>query len=320
MIKVGITGADTPVAGEILRLLNHHPEVDIYTLYSPSHAGRKVSACHYGFIGESLPVFSDTLDPAVLDIIFLTDTSDISQYVLENSEQWPDLRIVDISKNRTENLESFGMELGLSEMNRKPLVRGARLASVPTPVASLSFIALNPLALNNLVNSDIHITADLPEAIANESEAIYISREIAAGIRRMQPDFNHSVVVDLNPVESARAMKVKVSLKSPLAIAEIDDLYESVYDDHHFTFTDHAVAGPAEVEGTHKCIVTFQKPGAGLLDIVAVGDAYLRGGAGDAVHVLNLFFTLDEKVGLTLKPAGIGRKGEGNHESSSWFA
>lgn len=320
MIKVGITGADSPVAGEILRLLNHHPEVDILSLYSPSHAGRKVSACHYGFIGESLPVFSDTLDPAALDIVFLTDSSEMSRNILENSEQWPDLRIVDVSNRRTENLETFGMELGLSEMNRKPLVRGARLASVPTPVASLAFIALHPLAINNLINSDIHVSADLPEAVEKENETTAISREISAGIKRMQPDFSGSVIVDLNPVDSARAMKVKVSLKSPLAIAEIDEIYESVYDDHHFTFSDHAVAGPAEVEGTHKCIVTFQKPGAGLLDIVAVGDAYLRGGAGDAVHVLNLFFTLDEKVGLTLKPAGIGHKGEENHESSSWFA
>ena len=51
MIKVGIIGADTPDAGEMLRLLIHHPEVEIHSLYAPAWAGRMVASRHHGFMG-----------------------------------------------------------------------------------------------------------------------------------------------------------------------------------------------------------------------------------------------------------------------------
>ncbi|MDE5675381.1 MAG: N-acetyl-gamma-glutamyl-phosphate reductase, partial [Muribaculaceae bacterium] len=71
MIKVGIIGADTPEAGELLRLLINHPEVEVETLYAPLLAGRQVSSCHHGFIGERSMNFTDRLDLSKIDAVFI---------------------------------------------------------------------------------------------------------------------------------------------------------------------------------------------------------------------------------------------------------
>ena len=42
-------------------------------------------------------------------------------------------------------------------------------------------------------------------------------------------------------------------------------------------------------------------PEPGRFEAEAVADARMRGGAGDAVHAMNLLFGLHERTGLTLK-------------------
>ncbi len=319
MIKVGIIGAENPDAGELLRLLINHPEVEVKTLCSPSYAGRPVSSCHHGFIGESVPAFSDKIDPEMHDIIFIAQDSALSQQLIGQCEEWPELRIVDLSPRRLDNWESRGLEYGLSEINRKPLVRGARLAVVPTASAALALIALYPLAMYLLLDSDLEVTVAAPEAVAKKLDKNGISHEIFSMLSKTQSSFNGKVKVNVISCESTRAMRVKTELKCPLAIAEVDKIYDSVYDDHNFTFTSLSGVESREVEGTQKCIVTFSKPGAGLLEVETLGDCHMRGGAGDALHVLNLFFSLDEKVGLRIKPSCFGDENpDDNHQN--WFA
>ena len=43
MIKVAITGADSPDAGELLRILVNHPEVIVTTVSAPGREGLSVT-------------------------------------------------------------------------------------------------------------------------------------------------------------------------------------------------------------------------------------------------------------------------------------
>lgn len=320
MIKVGIIGAETPDAGELLRILHHHPEVEIKTLYSPSWAGRLVSARHHGFIGEEIGNFTEKIDLNKIDILFISDDSEKGVLVLRHSEELPELRIVDMSPGRFSRWEGFGLEYGLSEVNRKPLVRGARLAVLPTPIASLALIALYPLALNILLTSDIEITVEAPKEFLDSVNKREVTDEITGFLARTQKSFSSKVELNLVARHSGRSMRVTCTLKCPLAIAEVDKVYESVYDDHNFTYISHSGVNRNEVEGTHKCVLTFEKPAAGLLEVSALGDYHMRGGAGDATHVLNLLFALDEKVGLYLKPSLFGDEDAHSNNPGSWFA
>lgn len=53
MIKAGIIGGAGYTAGELIRLLINHPDVDIKFINSSSNAGNKITDVHEGFYGET---------------------------------------------------------------------------------------------------------------------------------------------------------------------------------------------------------------------------------------------------------------------------
>lgn len=320
MIKVGIIGADKPDAGELLRLLLNHPEVEVVSLYAPSLSGRQISSCHHGFIGERALYFTDRIDIAKLDALFIVDDSQFGKDVIDSAEKYEDLRIINLSPGRFDNWANNEMEYGLSEINRKPMVRGARMAIVPTAVASLALIALHPLAMNLLLPSSLKITVLAPEDVIKAIDKEKAISEISRQLKKAQNSFSGEISLNLVPDGKSRAMRVICSMKCTLGVAEIDRIYESVYDDHNFAFTSLSKIGSEEVEGTQKCVISFCKPGAGLIEVESIGDCRLRGAAGDAVHVMNLLFALHEKVGLNLKPSCFGEHPDTLSRQASWFA
>ena len=70
MIKVGIIGGAGYTAGELLRLLINHPEVEIGFVNSSSNAGNKITDVHEGLYGETDLVFTDELPLDEIDVLF----------------------------------------------------------------------------------------------------------------------------------------------------------------------------------------------------------------------------------------------------------
>lgn len=320
MIKVGIIGADKADAGELLRLLINHPEVDIVSLYAPSLSGRMVASWHHGFIGERSLYFSDSINLNDLDAVFIVDDSDFGRSVIESCFGIENLKVIDLSPDRFKNWAKSEMEYGLSEINRKPLVRGAHMAIVPSSVASVALISLYPLAANLLLADKIFIDVSAPEIITKDIDLKVLSWEITRQLKNKQNSFDGEININILPDTDGRAVRVTISMACPLAIDEIRRIYDSIYDDHNFAFTSLSKVGAQEVEGTQKCIISFSKPGAGLIEIDSVADSHMRGGAGDAVHALNLLFALHEKVGLSLKPSRFGNSQDVSSRQTSWFA
>ena len=52
MIKVAISGADSPEAGELVRILVNHPDVELKALIAPALEGKDITTAHHGLIGE----------------------------------------------------------------------------------------------------------------------------------------------------------------------------------------------------------------------------------------------------------------------------
>ncbi|MDE6299627.1 MAG: hypothetical protein K2M10_08310, partial [Muribaculaceae bacterium] len=190
-----------------------------------------------------------------------------------------------------------------------------------------SLIALYPLASHLLLSSDIEIESWLPRDIIREADPKLMEKEIKHQLTLTQMSFSDVVNISLHPASSERSVIVRINLKCPLGLDEIFKIYDGVYDDHNFTFISDRTVQIAEVVGTQKCIITFNKPGAGLLEIICIADARMRGGAGDAVHIMNLLFALHEKVGLTFKPSIYSSDTADNPDEkentpthSDWFA
>lgn len=303
MIKLGILGASSPLAGELIRILVNHPDVDIRFAYAPEHKGVRVAAVHHGLIGETDMTFTDTPQLSKLNAVVVCSGSDLARQIVTAPEQYPVLKVVDVS-GEYPHTEETGMELGISEVNRKPLVRGATRAYIPMPTVVAAAIALYPFASSLLLNNDIDIEVQGNYRGNPESDAEAIMRYLAG----VQNSFSSAVKVRPVPCDDndenfrcGRGLSLVIKFPSTLTVLDIERLYDNIYDDHSFTFTVNVPLALREVEGTDKCLITIEKPDENTVCLRVIVDATLRGGAGDAVHILNLLFGLAERTGLALK-------------------
>lgn len=309
MIKVGITGAETPLAGELLRLCLHHPDVDIVSVHAPEKAGLPVSSIHHGFIGEERILFTSHFDATALDIAFLIKPLYSETDWMKLMADRPQLKLVMFNDAVTEgSAEIYAPVYGLSEMNRKPLVRGARVAVVPGTLASPLLIALYPLAKHLMLTGDIEVKACGPADVVSPQSIARAEHELQEELPKVQTSFNGKIKIQGTPCDDDRALRLSLSLPAATGVEEIFKVYNSIYDDHNFTFVVAHPISVSEVEGTNKVLISVTKPSAGVLDLEVVADPRMRGGAGEALHLMNLLFNLHEKTGLSLKSSAWQKK------------
>lgn len=321
MIKAGIIGGAGYTAGELIRILLNHPDVELIWVNSSSNAGNPVSSVHQGLIGETDLIFTSSTPFNEVDVIFFCTPHGESKKFIESHDIPEDLKIVDLSQDfRLEGDHDF--IYGLPEINRKYIIRGKRVAN-PGCFATAIQLALLPLAKNLLLNSDINITAITgstgagvkPSATShfswrNDNISVYKPfkhqhlAEIKQTLKSLQNSFNSEI--NLIPMRGcfSRGILVAAYLDCPIALDEIKKLYEDYYDDHRFTFISDKMPDLKDVVNTNKCILHLEKEGNKLL-IISVIDNLLKGASGQAVHNMNLLFGLHERVGLQLKASAF---------------
>lgn len=299
MIKVAITGADSPQAGELLRILVNHPEVIITTLSAPGKEGVAASSVHHGLIGEEKMNFSGPLSMTPdCNVVFICGNSMTAAEFSALQLARPDLRTIIIDGIDNLDYDRLGVVYGLPEINRKMLVRGAVAARVPSPAASAVLTALYPLAVNMLLNDTLKIEISAPADLL--SNILIAESEINQTLSETQLSFNGKVSIATNDSGDERKMRGAITLACPVSLEQIQDVY-NMYDDHNFAYPIISSAAENEVMGTNKCVITYSKPDDSTLLLEVVADPRMRGGAGEAVHIMNLLFGLHEKTGLALK-------------------
>ena len=305
MIKVAISGADSPVAGELIRILVNHPDVEIVALVAPGHEGKQLQSVHHGLLGEEKMSFTGSFNPAESDILFITGNHVKYSEYSRLREAFPDLKVITLNPlvrdEASDSNNAAEFVFALPEINRKAIVRGAHEAIVPSPISTLALVPLYPLALNMLLSGDIEITLSAPEDLVSEEMLSRSASEIATMLNEAQRSFDGKVSFNILPPTSKRGIELKTEIASPVDMPHTLKAYE-IYDDHNFAF---AVTSPVrldDVKGTEKIIMSLSLSKEGLLSIHSVADGRLRGSAGEAVHVMNLMFGLHEKTGLYLKP------------------
>lgn len=292
MINVGILGAANPDAGELIRLLVNHPEVDLKLISDESKIGQNVASVHHGLVGETNMIFSNAEDLESLDVLFLCFNTISTRQFLANYNIPENQYIIDFSGAHMFD-DNSGFVYGLSELNRKPLVRGAYLATIPSTAAVGILISLLPLVLRTDFGCDINIE------ISGDSDCNFeVSKEVMSQLRKI--GFKQIVNITSSRKEHRRGVRIKTRIVNKIQIDELISLYESYYDDHNMTFVINQPLDFKEVEGSDKCLISLYKENE-LIVIDTILDGKLRGGAGDAVHIMNLFCGFHEKVGLSLK-------------------
>lgn len=316
MIKIGIIGGAGYTAGELLRLLVHHPQAEIVFVNSTSNAGNKLYAVHSGLIGETELEFTNELPLDAIDALFICSAHGDSRKFLDANTIPSKVKIIDLSTDFRD--ESNGFVYGLPELNKQRILQANKIAN-PGCFATVIELALLPLAANGLLTNEVHINAITGSTGAgvkpsstshfswrNNNISVYKAfehqhlKEITQSITQLQPSFGKAI--NFIPVRGnfARGIFASVYTDCSLSIEEAKALYKNYYKDAAFTFVTDTNPDLKEVVNTNKCIVYLEKHGDKLL-ILSCGDNLLKGASGQAVQNMNLLFGLDEKMGLNLK-------------------
>lgn len=325
MIRAGIIGGAGYTAGELLRLLINHPDVEVAWVHSTSNAGNPVTDIHQGLIGETFLRFSDTTPWEEIDVVFFCTPHGQSRTFIKENDIPADVKIIDLSNDFRlhDGDPANDFVYGLPELNRKPMVRGAKHVANPGCFATAIQLALLPLAKNRLIKNDIHVTAITgstgagvkPSATShyswrNDNVSVYKPfrhqhlAEIVQTMRELQPDFDAEI--NFVPVRGcfSRGIMAIVYLDIDEDLDTIRQLYEEAYSDHSFTFITDKQPDLKDVVNTNKCVIHLEKIDGKLL-ITSVIDNLLKGASGTAVHNMNLLFGLSERTGLHLKPSAF---------------
>lgn len=311
MIKAGITGGESKVAGEIVRLLLNHPDVDLKWIQSERNAGSRVSDVHQGLIGECDMVVVSQPRWNEIDVLFNCCHTGTSRVFLDQAmAETEGIKIIDLSGDYRIASEGNEFVYGLPELNRKAMVRGAMKVANPGAFATAVELALLPLAKNLLVNGDIHVAAVSGDPTLADNIRLYNAfthshvAEIRQTLSSLQSSFNSRVEMVPMLGSFSRGLIAVVYLDCALSIEEVRRLYEEYYSDHNFTFVADKQVDMKDVANTNKCILHLEKHGGRLL-VTSVIDSMLKGSAGTAVHNMNLLFGLSERTGLALKPSAL---------------
>lgn len=321
-IKVGVIGGAGYTAGELLRILVNHPNVEIVFVNSSSNAGNAIADIHSGLVGETDLVFTSELPFSDVDALFLCSAHGDSKKFMDENNIPEHLKIIDLSTDYREKRTDHNFVYGLPELNRDEIRKAQQVAN-PGCFATAIQVALLPLAAHNLLNDEVHVNAITGSTGAgvkpsgtshfswrNNNISIYKAfghqhlQEIGQSLRQLQAGFDKDI--NFIPVRGnfARGIYATSYINTSLTIEEARELYKNFYKDAAFTFVVDKNPDMKQVVNTNKAIVYLEKHGNKLL-IISMIDNLLKGASGQAVQNMNLMFGLDEKTGLNLKSIGF---------------
>ena len=306
MIKVGIIGAAGYTAGELIRLLVNHPEVEITFAHSTSNAGQPFHAVHTGLIGDTEQCFSDTYDLHAIDVLFLCSGHGKSTAFWAENECPDTLKIIDLAQDYRD--EHDGYVYGLPELQREKICACTKLAN-PGCFATAIQLALLPMmgrateasvtAITGSTGAGQKPTATTHFSWRNDNMSVYkaFTHQHLLEIGR-----NTGMEVEFIPMRGdfSRGIIAAVTMPFDGTAEEAYQLYSQYYKDAAFTHVINREVNLKDVVNTNKCVLQTQVHEGRLL-VTSVIDNLLKGASGQALQNMNLMFGLDETTGLKLK-------------------
>jgi N-acetyl-gamma-glutamyl-phosphate reductase len=322
MINIGIIGAAGYTAGELIRLLLHHPEANLMLLHSSSQAGQPAANIHDDLAGETDLVFTDQVALAGLDLLFFCSGHGRTEPFLATHNVPDSLCIIDLSHGYRIQDAAHDFVYGLPELQREVIRKAQRVAN-PGCFATCIQLALLPLADAGELKEEVHVTAITGSTGAGQglSATSHFSwrssnlsvykpfahqhlAEITQSMHQLQPTFDHAINFVPMRGDFTRGILASVYLRSELSAKEAGDLYQEYYADAPFTHMASRNPHLKQVVNTNKALVHIEQHDD-KLHLISVIDNLLKGASGQAVQNMNLMFGLEEDCGLRLKASAF---------------
>lgn len=318
MIQAGIIGGAGYTAGELIRLLITHPEVEIQFVQSKSQVGKKITQVHTDLLGEIDLQFVQYPDYIDLDVLFLClPHGEARQFIAQ--ENLPErLKVIDLSHDFRLKAEGNNFVYGLPELNYSQIQENSHIAN-PGCFATAIQLALLPLAKARLLDQEIHVHAitgstGAGQALSqtshfswrNNNVSVYKAfthqhlGEIRQSLQQLQPDFQSPINFIPMRGNFSRGIMATAYTSVDLDESQAYRLYRDFYAGHPFVFITHENPDLKQVVNTNKALLHLSKHEGKLL-IISMIDNLLKGASGQAVQNMNLMFEFPENCGLQLK-------------------
>ena len=161
MKKVGIIGGSGYTGGELIRLVLHHPKLELDFVYSTTRPGTPIQDTHRDLLGSQAPDFTATINPNV-DVVFLCLGHGKSVGFLEKNKFSENTVVIDLSNDfrlkKDMKFQNYDFVYGLPENQRKKIEKANAIAN-PGCFATAIQLALLPLAKTGAIQEAIHINA-----------------------------------------------------------------------------------------------------------------------------------------------------------------
>ena len=335
--RASVVGASGYVGGEIIRILDRHPEIELIQATSRSYEGRGIGSVHPNLRSLELKFTGDNeLDN--VDILFSAAPSGVA---IENIDRYQgvagkvvdlssDFRLNDASKyekwygthDRPGLLERF--EYALPEINRENL--GSDLIAAGGCNATASLLALYPL--REILDEEDRVVIDAKVGSSESgvgggrssmhSERTGVIRPYAATEHRHQAEISEKSGIETyftaHAVEMVRGAYATIHIITEKDIGKGDlwRCFRNAYGKEPFVQFTSGSGGyrypqPKNVAGTNNVELGFENSEERTVLFSAI-DNLIKGSAGQAVQAANISLGLDETKGLrdtSLHPSGV---------------
>lgn len=318
-VKVGIIGGAGYTAGELLRLLIHHPNVHISFVHSQSNAGNPLHMVHNDLIGDTNITFTSEISQAI-DVLFLCVGHKEARKFLQENNISDAVKIIDLSHdfrlNDQNAIENKQFVYGLPELQRDTIKTAKNIAN-PGCFATCIQLGLLPLAntkqLHTIHTTGITGSTGAGQSLQATSHFSWRSNNIQA-YKTLSHQHVGEIKQSLRQLQGAdttlhfipwrgdfaRGIYVTSYCESNLSLDEANEMYTSFYAQHPFVHISETMIDLKQVVNTNKCVIHLEKIDNQLVIHSAI-DNLLKGASGQALQNMNLLFGLEETLGLGLK-------------------
>ena len=338
MISVGIIGASGYTGEELVRILQSHPEVEIRSLTSRTHAGKKISD-----VFELTKPLDGTFKSPIIenligcDVVFFATPNGIAMNMAESLIS-KGIRIIDISADfRIKDVEVWEKwynnkhaspallsesVYGLPEIpGQKNKIRNALIVANPGCYPTASLLGLLPIC-QSLQKQKIVVDAKsgisgagrnldstklFPEGIDNFQAYAVESHRHYPEMLSILNDNNSDLDILFVPHLSSMVRGIYSTIYLDYSYKKIEEViakYHEFYKNSPFVEIVQNSSYPkvSEVEKTNTCKIalhaTTDTSMPPNLVILSTIDNLVKGASGQAVQNMNIMFNLDEKLSL----------------------
>ena len=319
MKSVGIIGGSGYTGGELIRLVIHHPALELEFVYSTTRAGKAVTSAHPDLLGSLDLDLMDKVNENI-DLLFLCLGHGNSRAFLEKHSFSKETSIIDLGNdfrlNSDQEFEGRHFVYGLAELQKDRIEKATAIAN-PGCFATAIQLALLPLAKHSLIKDAVHINATTGSTGAgvglsptshfswrNNNLSWYkpFTHQHLGEIHQSLQQLNSPSALFFMPQRGdfTRGIFATAYTHFDGTLEEAKTLYKDYYASHPFTQVSDEEISLKSVVNTNFCFLHLHKHENTLLVTSAI-DNLVKGASGQAIQNTNILMGWEENLGLQLK-------------------